>query len=190
MSERREIQGVGWVSGYVWAHTRDGLELGEELLTLIFLGLLALAWIAVFLPAALRARQSAPLTTAERFKRRMNLIAPRAGAGRWIVVPESYDRLAMSSFRRGQRRRTKILIALLAAALLTGIVAVFNGGGSWEVHLAVDLSLGLYVALLIEAKRRRAESVTKLRTLESRRAAREPEITFHEPARAGGGGHR
>ena len=104
--------------------------------------------------------------------------------------PESYDRLAMSSFRRGQRRRTKILIALLAAALLTGIVAVFNGGGSWEVHLAVDLSLGLYVALLIEAKRRRAESVTKLRTLESRRAAREPEITFHEPARAGGGGHR
>jgi len=159
-------------------------------LTLIFLGLLALAWIAVFLPAALRAKQSAPLTTAERFKRRMNLIAPRAGNGRWIVVPESYDRLAMSSFRRGQRRRTKILIALLAAALFTGLVAVFSGGGAWEVHLAVDFSLGLYVALLIEAKRRREESVTKLRSLESRRSAREAEITFHEPVRAGGGRHR
>ena len=190
MSERREIRGAACNSGYVWAHTRDGLELGEELLTLIFLGLLALAWIAVFLPAALRARQSAPLTTAERFKRRMNLIAPRAGAGRWIVVPESYDRLALSSFRRGQRRRTKILIALLAAAVLTGMVAVVNGGGAWEVHLAVDLSLGLYVALLVEAKRRRSETVTKLRSLESRRTAREPEITFHEPVRAGGGGHR
>ena len=156
-------------------------------MTLIFLGLLALAWIAVFLPAALRARQSAPLTTAERFKRRMNLIAPRAGTGRWIVVPESYDRLAMSSFRRGQRRRTRILIALLAASALTGFVAIFVGSAAWEVHLAVDLSLGLYVALLIEAKRRRADSLSKLRSLEARRTARTPEVTFHEPVRAGGG---
>ena len=158
-------------------------------MTLIFLGLLALAWIAVFLPAALRARQSAPLTTAERFKRRMSLIAPRAGAGRWIVVPESYDRLAMSSFRRGQRRRTKILIALLAAAALTGLVAVLNGGGAWEVHLAVDASLALYVALLIEAKRRRAERMTKLRPIQRRRVtSAASDVTFHEPVRAGGGG--
>lgn len=166
----------------------DGLELGEELLTFVFLGLLALAWIAVFLPAALRARQSAPLTTAERFKRRMSLIAPRAGNGRWIVVPESYDRLAMSSFRRGQRRRTKIFIALMAAVGVTGVIAAFSGGAAWEVHLAVDASLALYVALLIEAKRRRSEQVTKLRSLGGRRPARVPEVTFNEPVQAGGGG--
>jgi hypothetical protein len=117
----------------------------------------------------------------------MSLIAPRAGNGRWIVVPESYDRLAMSSFRRGQRRRTKILIALLAAAVFTGVSAVFSGGGAWEVHLAVDASLALYIALLIEAKRRRSEHVTKLRSLEARRPARVPEVTFHEPVQAGGG---
>ncbi|MEA2451600.1 MAG: hypothetical protein QOG04_310 [Actinomycetota bacterium] len=119
----------------------------------------------------------------------MSLIAPRAGNGRWIVVPESYDRLAMSSFRKGQRRRTKILIALLAAAAFTGLVGILNGGAAWEVHLAVDASLALYVALLIEAKRRRAEQETKLRSLEARRVPRSEELTFNEPARAGGGRH-
>ena len=167
--------------------TSDGLELGEELLTFIFLGLLALAWIAVFLPAALRARHSAPFTTAERFKRRMSLIAPRAATGRWIVVPESYDRLSKSAFRRGQQRRTRILIGLVVGAALSGIVALFTGGGMWEVHLAVDASLALYVALLMEAKRRRAEQVTKLRSLEARRKPRAPEVTFVDPIRASGG---
>ena len=168
--------------------SRFGLELGEELLTLFFLGLLALAWIAVFLPAALRARRSAPLSTAERFKRRMSLLAPRTGprSGRWIVVPESYDRLAKSSFRRAQRRRTHILIALAAAALGTGVIALFAGGGAWEVHLAVDASLALYVALLIEAKRRRTEQTSKLRTLRSRRPVPD-RVIFNEPARASGG---
>jgi membrane protein implicated in regulation of membrane protease activity len=163
-----------------------GLELGEELLTFVFLGLLALAWIAVFLPAALRARRTAPLSTAERFKRRMSLIAPRAGHGRWIVVPESYARLAKGSFRRGQERRKKILIALLGAAAFTGVVAFFAGGAAWEVHLASDASLALYVALLIEAKRRRDEQGSKLRSIETRRRARQPEVTFQEPIRAGG----
>lgn len=156
-------------------------------MTLVFLGLLALAWIAVFLPAALRARQSAPLSTAERFKRRMSLIAPRAGTGRWIVVPESHDRLGRSSFRRGQQRRTRIFIGLGAAAALSGFVALFTGGGMWEVHLAVDVSLALYVALLLEAKRRRFEQITKLRSLEARRTARAPAVTFTDPVRASGG---
>jgi hypothetical protein len=155
-------------------------------LTLVFLGLLALAWIAVFLPAAVRARQTAPLSTAERFKRRMSLIAPRGGVGRWIVVPESHDRLAATSFRRGQRTRRRILSGLAVASVLTLIVAVFAGGGTWEVHLAVDASLALYVALLLEAKRRREEQVSKLRTLASRRPAR-PKLTFEEPVRASGG---
>lgn len=116
----------------------------------------------------------------------MSLIAPRASGGRWIVVPESYDRLAMSSFRRGQQRRTRILIGLLAASAATFVVAVFAGGGSWEVHLAVDASLAVYVGLLLEAKRRRSEQAVKLRSLEGRRRQRTA-VTFHEPVRASGG---
>jgi hypothetical protein len=165
-----------------------GLELGEELLTFFFLGLLALAWIAVFLPAVLRARESAPLSTAERFRRKMSLIAPRGLPGRWVVMPESRDRLAQSSYRRSQERRKKVLIGLGAAAAFTGLVALFTGGSSWEVHLGVDALLALYVALLLETKRRRNERATKLRSLAARRRAR-PEITFEDPVRAGGGGH-
>lgn len=140
----------------------------------------------MFLPAAVRARRSAPLSTAERFKRRMSLIAPRASGGRWIVVPESYDRLASSSFRRGQQRRTRIFIGLLVASAATGVVAIFTGGGAWEVHLATDASLALYVGLLLAAKRRRSEQDMKLRSLEARRARHAP-VIFHEPVRASGG---
>jgi uncharacterized membrane protein YjjP (DUF1212 family) len=95
--------------------------------------------------------------------------------------------LTQSSFRRGQRRRTKILIGLVVAALSSGFVAVYAGGGMWEVHLAIDASLALYVALLLEAKRRRADQVTKLRSLEARRNQRAPAVTFTEPVRATGG---
>jgi len=148
----------------------------------VFLGLLALAWIAVFLPSLVRAREAAPLTTAERFKRRMALLAPRARTGRWIVVPESYDRLTRASFQRGQRRRIQILIALTAAAAATFLVALTSGGAAWEVHLVTDASLGLYVVLLRETKKRRDERSRKVRKI-GERAPREraDEVTFYEP---------
>lgn len=160
---------------------QTGLALGGELLTFVFLGLLAAAWIAVFLPAVLRARAEAPLSTAERFKRRLDLLAPRPQTGRWIVVPESYDRLRRASYNRGQRRRQQILIALLLAAGLSGIAAIFAGGAAWEAHLALDASLAMYVMLLLEAKKRRTERTKKVRSL--RRHASGDEIEFHEPAR-------
>lgn len=115
----------------------------------------------------------------------MSLIAPRQTSGRWIVVPESYDRLARSSFERGQRRRKRLLIGLLVGAGASLFAAIFAGGGMWELHLAVDASLALYVVLLREAKRRREEHSSKVRSLAVRRLAEE--VKFHEPARAGGG---
>lgn len=150
---------------------------------MLFLGLLALAWIAVFLPAVLRARRDAPLSTAERFKRRMNLLAPRARVGRWIVVPESRDRLARTSFQRGQRLRTRILICLLLTAAGTLAVAVASGGGAWEVHLGSDASLALYVVLLREAKKRRTERTEKVTKIGPRD---KEEVRFHEPVKAMG----
>jgi len=152
-------------------------------LTAFFLGLLALAWIAVFLPAVLRARQNSPLSTAERFRRRMQLMAPRARTGRWVVIPEPHDRPASRSFRRARDRRLRIFVTLIGAAGASALLALVAGGGMWEVNLALDASLALYVALLLEAKRRREERERKVHRMASRR----PEVSFEGRAEAYGG---
>jgi hypothetical protein len=155
--------------------------------------LLASAWIAVFLPAIVRARQTTALSAAERWRRRMELIAPRhaqtRGAGRWILVPESKDDLARASFRKGQRRRRRILGAMILACVGSLSAAFVLNGTAWEVHLACDGSLVLYLALLMEAKRRRRERMHKVRSLakrRARRARRADPVSWLAPARAAG----
>ena len=145
--------------------------LGEELLTALFLGALVLAWIAVFLPAALRARQDAPLSSAEGWRRRMSLLAPKSAQPRYVLVPARSDRLARAAYQKHRLRRIRILAVLAVAAPLSGIVAMLAGGSMWEVHIAFDLSLALYVALLVQARRRREERLTKVEPLGRRDVA-------------------
>ena len=135
-------------------------------MTLFFLVLLGLAWVAVFLPAAARARQGTPLSTSERFRRRMQLIAPppASSRGRWIVVPESTDRLAYASYRRGQDRRRRIFLVLLSATSLSFFLSMVTGG-MWAVTVAIAFSLAAYVVLLIGVKRRSQDIRTKIRPL-------------------------
>jgi hypothetical protein len=152
-------------------------------LTAFFLGLLALAWIAVFLPAVLRARQNSPISTAERFRRLMRVMAPPGHTGRWVVVPDPYESQESRSHRRVQRRRLRIFMFLIAASGLSGAIALLSGGGMWEVNLAFDASLALYIALLLEVKRQREERERKVRRISSRRA----EVSFEGRAEAYGG---
>ncbi|MDQ4023908.1 MAG: hypothetical protein M3217_00230 [Actinomycetota bacterium] len=140
-------------------------------MTALFLGALALAWIGVFLPAALRARQDAPLSSAEGWRRRMSLLAPRSAQPRYVLVPARSDRLARAAYQKARVRRIRILAFLATAAPVSGIVALLAGGSMWEVHLAFDFSLILYVALLLEAKRRRQERLTKVEPLGRRDVA-------------------
>jgi hypothetical protein len=171
-------------------------------LTTLFLVVLVLAWIALIIPAAWRARQTAPFSATERFRKRLDLMAPRATSqGRWIVVPQSRDRLERASFRRGQRRRRRILIALIAGVIASAVAAPIVGGAVWEVQICLDVSLALYAVLLVVAKQRRAEVVKNLRTMETRRQraveSRSAEIPRHsseeprylEPLHAGGRGN-
>ncbi len=151
---------------------RYRLELGEELLTETLLVLLGLAWIGVILPATVRARRATPLPATERFKQRLDLIAPRGGAGRWVVTPRSPEGLATVRLRKIQRRRRRLLAALLWCAVLSLPTAAVFGGRVWALHLGADLILCTYSLMLIEIKRRREERQTKVRAIESSRSAR------------------
>ncbi|MGI8775714.1 MAG: hypothetical protein ACR2KQ_12050 [Actinomycetota bacterium] len=158
-------------------------------MTLVFFVVLALAWAAVFVPAAIRARQGTPYSSAERFKRGMDRIAPGFGSsGRWVVVPrvpgESRRR---RSFARAQARRIRLLKALIGLVGVTLLLGVAVGGTMWKLHLVCLFALATYVAALVGAKRRRTETRTKIRPLQARRPQQE-EVVFYEPAQATGGG--
>jgi hypothetical protein len=168
----------------------DGLELGEELLTFVFLALLAAAWIAVFASAAVRAKKTAPLTTAQRFQRGMKLIAPPEPAPR-RHGPRRV-RAARTPFARRQRRRRYLLAVLSFAVPVSAIAALVEGGALWEVQLVTDATLALYVAFLLEARRRRAERSAKVSSIARRRSRARPRtrrdraVHFYEPVRAEG----
>ena len=69
-------------------------------------------------------------------------------------------------------------MALLCGGVLgTGLAAVFRGGSIWEVHLATDAALALFVSLLLEEKHRKQERVRKVRSIAARREmkAEEPQ---------------
>lgn len=156
---------------------------------LVFLLLLAAAWIGVFWPAVKRAKFDAPLSSAERFRRRLDLIAPRATEeGRWVLMPEHPDRLQRAAYRRGQRRRTRILIFLAVACAGTLVPAMASGGGMWELQLACDASLALYVFLLLDAKKRRSERATKVHSIGRSRATPAEEVRFYDPVKEGASG--
>lgn len=140
-------------------------------MTATFLALLIVSWIAVFLPAALRAKHSTPLATSNRWRKRMAVMAPSGMPGRWVVVPraEGEDEEVRSSYFRSQRQRRHLFVFLIVATLVSGAFAVaLRTPSLWEVHLAFAGSLALYVLLLIRVKRQRAERIRKVKSLRAR----------------------
>jgi hypothetical protein len=110
----------------------------------------------------------------------MKLIAPPEGigwfrgsgrryrGGRRLIVSRHAGR-KLPSYRRSQRQRTRILLFLGALVPISATAAaLIQGDGWWEIHIASDFSFALYVALLLEAKKRRNERLRKVRPLASR----------------------
>jgi hypothetical protein len=99
----------------------------------------------------------------------MRLISPRArSAGRWVVVPESRERLLHQAFLRAQDRRRHIFMGLVVIALVTGVWAVVAGGRLVELHLMVDALAAFYLALMMDARRKLVDREQKVHALHAR----------------------
>lgn len=118
----------------------------------------------------MRAERTTPLSSAERWRRSLELIAPgRPRSGRYIVVPGTTGDLRREAFRRAQQRRKQLFVLLLWSAVISGVVAAVAGGSAWTVHAALDASLLGYVALLLERKNRRRRGRSTVTRLPARR---------------------
>jgi hypothetical protein len=75
-----------------------------------------------------------------------------------------------------KRRRRDVLVTLVGAAGATFALALALGGLVWALHLAVDVALVLYVAVLVQLAQRGAERETKVRYLPARSPRPEPAL--------------
>jgi len=133
---------------------------------------------AILVPAMLRARANGPLSSAERFRRRMDLLAPPSPrAGRWVCVLDSPDRKVRSTAMRAhklaksRRRRRRLLVFLLMCVAVSAAFAVLRGGAAWEAQAGIDAALVLYVGFLLETGRRRIERSAKVTSLQRNRGS-------------------
>ncbi len=115
---------------------------------------LVLAWLVVFLPSTTR-RHRAPLASTERFKRDLETIA----------LPRHPLALAISlAPRRALNVRSLRLFLFL---FMSGCVAVtfagffVRGTSVLEAHLLADAALMLYVAWLLEEKKKHPRKVSR-----------------------------
>ncbi len=114
------------------------------------------------------------MITTERFKKGLEVLAepPASANGRWVVVPPPDDLRDTSSADRVRKQRAVLFHVLVAAVPVTLTAALLLRGGWWEVHIATDFTLAIYVAGLLETQRRRVERRAKVRSLSARRGAR------------------
>ncbi len=138
-----------------------------------FLAFLVGVFFAVSVPAGVRAKRNSPFSSAQLFKKRMNMIAPRSRGGRWVVIPEPHSAAhARMLERRARRRRIRMMMLLVATAAGTGGWALFGSGVALSIHVAVDLVALGFGALVYRTERRRA-----VRLREGRALARHPLAT-------------
>ena len=156
-----------------------------------FLLVLVVAWVVVCLPAANRARERSPLTSTRLFKRGLELIGSETH-GRFlreygglpqpsVAPPGAAARPRSVGSPAPSRVRwipTLLLGCLAAAVVVTGALAVVRGGSLWEMHLATDGALAIFVSLLLEEKHRKMERKRKVRSIKARRPRTEEAVSM------------
>lgn len=161
--------------------------------------ILAIIWVAVLVPPAIRARAEArPADSISAFRRQLSVLhRTRPGSRGRGMGPDSWApstavpsavaalhrrqlgnvsplrpaRAPQMSFQaaaarsRTLRRRRDVLVALLASAGVTLLLALVGLGMMLWVHLLIDACLVAYVALLIRQRNLAAERDMKVRFL-------------------------
>ncbi|MGQ0617352.1 MAG: hypothetical protein ACT4PW_10245 [Acidimicrobiia bacterium] len=159
-------------------------------MTVLVLVILALIWVAVLLPPYLQHRsESRPADSISSFQHQLSVLEQRAitvnpalrarrhAPGREVVplrgVVTAPGRPSGAPIGRAdaRRRRRDVFFTLAAAAGLTFVLALVQGGPVWKLHLACDALLAVYVYLLAQAQQRTLERSTKVRYLPSARRA-------------------
>lgn len=144
--------------------------------------LLILVWAALFLPGALRARNTSPHVTVGGFEHAMNMLRSDGhgrGRGRRLMVPADPARIvarpvpgqieaAAVTADEGPvvaRRRAWFVRSLLACALTFGFALLLQGA-AWLVFLATLGATAAYVIVLRRLKQQRDQARHVVRELD------------------------
>jgi hypothetical protein len=111
---------------------------------IIFFILIAGAWAAFLLPSFFDHRRENPKATTRAFARSKEKLANVTVAQ---VGSPAYAK------QHAQRRRQRIFLVLLFAALATLVIAVLQSSTLWlGITIIVDMAVGGYVAMILTAK--------------------------------------
>jgi hypothetical protein len=120
---------------------------------IVALLVIAAVWGFYLLPSLMGDRRNAPLSSTEQFDRWTSLMAD--------VQRRQYSATAASSRVTVRARRRRVLAALVGLAVVTLTVAWWQNSLNWLlVHLAVDVLLAMYIAVLVQLRQRRDFRVT------------------------------
>ncbi|HLT97751.1 MAG TPA: hypothetical protein VK070_13315 [Acidimicrobiia bacterium] len=112
---------------------------------IVALLVIATVWGFYLLPSLLGDRRDAPLSSTEQFDRWTSLMAD--------VQRRQYSASASSTKLTVRARRRRVLGVLIGLAVATLAVAWWRNSLNWLlVHLAVDVLLALYVAVLVQIR--------------------------------------
>ncbi|MFO7292861.1 MAG: hypothetical protein FWJ92_11160 [Actinomycetes bacterium] len=112
---------------------------------IVALLVIATVWGFYLLPSLMGDRRDAPLSSTEQFDRWTSLMAD--------VQRRQYNANAASKRLTVRARRRRVLTVLIGLAVVTLGVAWWRNSLTWLlVHLAVDVLLALYVAVLVQIR--------------------------------------
>jgi len=152
---------------------------GSGLILLVIVG----AWLAVLVPVALRSQESNAQSTVEAFHDAMRVLSRREGVA--VTAPASPD--LQSASPRGHSaasRRRRVLLVLLAMALLSLVGGVTGPRWLLGVHLGADALVLGYLGHLRHTTVLRREREMRQRRRRESPAVLEPRRVHEEPAPA------